>query len=94
MPAMPTRRRKAEQLGDVVEPLAVGAVAAGDVLRNLDIHARIQRRQQVELLEHETDFALPHAGALGVGEACEVVAINNDAAGIGVRQPAQHVEQS
>ena len=27
-------------------------------------------------------------------EACEIVAINHDAAGIGVRQPAQHVEQS
>ena len=54
---------------------------------------RIERGQQVELLEDESDLALAQPGALGVGELREVVAINDDVAGVGASQAAQQIEK-
>ena len=81
--------------GDALDTLAVRGVMvyAGDVARDLDVAFGGQRGQQVEFLKDEADFRAPQAGAVGVGQLGEVDAVDDDAAGVGVREPAENVEQ-
>ena len=55
---------------------------------------RIERGQQVEFLKDESDLALAHAGAFAVGERGQVVAVEHDAAAVGVGESAQKIEKS
>ena len=72
----------------IVVPLPEISCAIGD------IRTRTERRQQVEFLKYESDFALAHARALRVGERCNVIAIENHFAGIGLRQSSEQIKQS
>ena len=71
----------------------MGAVRAGDIESNINVGLRIQGGQQVELLEDESDLALAQPGAFGVGELREVVAIDDDMAGVGASQATQQIEK-
>ncbi len=68
-------------------------VVAGNVARDLDIAFGRQRRQQVELLKHETDLAAAKPGAAGVGHGGEVDAVDEHVAGVGVREAAENIEE-
>src|SRR5690348_3561346 len=83
----------AEHLGDLFEEIGIITVAAGDLARNVDVVARGECGQKVELLEDETDLALAHRRALRVRKGAEVFAINEYAAGGGPRQSAENVKQ-
>ena len=72
----------------------IAIAVAGDFLRDRDVRARVERGQQVEFLEDESDLALAHAGALGVGERGQIVAVEHDAAAIGLGQSAEKIEES
>ena len=91
---MPQTLGQAEKIGDAVEVRGIAVAVAGNfAARSSILRTRVERRQQVEFLEDESDLALAHAGALGVGERGQVVAIEHDAAAVGARQSAQKIEQ-
>src|SRR6185312_16892663 len=77
----------------LLKEFRIGSVAAGDLAGNLDVVARGERWQKIELLEDKTDFALAHRRALRIRKRGEVRAINEHAAGGGLSQPAQNVKQ-
>ena len=74
---------------------SAGAVAfARNVARDVDVAFGGQRRQQIEFLEDEADFVLRMRVRAESDSAGEVDAINHYTTRIGVRQPAQNVEQA
>src|ERR1017187_2335117 len=84
----------AQQPGDAFDVLAVVARRnACDVLRDVDIALCGQCRQQVELLEDETDLLLAHTGASRVGKGSEIDAVDQYPAAIGMREASQNIEQ-
>ena len=60
-----------------------------DIQRDLDVGTRVERRQQIELLENKSNLAFAQLGAFGVGELGEVVSVNDHVAAIGPSQSAQ-----
>ena len=70
------------------------AVGAGNVQRDIDVGARVECGQQIEFLEDESDLAFAQLGALGIGELGEIVAVDDDVAGVGARQSAQQIKES
>ena len=71
----------------------IAVAVAGNFLRDENVRARVERGQQIEFLEDESDLALAHAGALGVGERGQIVAIEHDAAAIGAGEAAQQIKK-
>src|SRR5258708_11456326 len=80
-------------IANAEEECGIAVAVAGDFLRYGDVGTCVEGGQEVELLEYEADLALAHAGALGVGEGGDVVAIQNYFAGIGAGESAEQVEQ-
>ena len=67
--------REPKHLGHHLEPVRVEAVAV-NMLRDGDIPAGIERRQQVEPLEYEANFVPSKLGTLSVVHGCEVIAVH------------------
>ena len=67
-----------QDLHYVFEILADRAVVPGDVTGDLDIFTGGQRRQEIELLENETDGALAQLGPLAFGHAGEVLSFDEN----------------
>lgn len=84
---------ESEEIADSEEEGGVAAVVAGDFLGDGDVGAGVERGQEVELLKNESDLALAQAGAFGVGECGEVVAVEDYFAGIGAGESAEEVEE-
>src|SRR5580692_4662908 len=83
-----------QQAHDLVEIRCVAiSISPGNVHRNIDVRTRIQRGQQVEFLEYESDFAFTQAGAFRVGELREVVSIDDDMARVGASQSTQKIKK-
>jgi hypothetical protein len=70
-----------------------GLAGGGDVVGELDIGLRGDSGKQVEALEDETNLGATQAGALRVGEAGEVLALNDERAGCGGGEAAEDVEE-
>src|SRR5438874_8748955 len=84
-----------QQADNFVEVLLIPpAIFAGDVAGDINVRARIEGRQQIELLEYEPNLALAHGRALGVRQFREIVAINHDPARIRTGQATEQVEES
>ena len=83
---------EAEHLGDDLKAVRVKAVAV-NVLRDGDVAAGVERRQQVEPLKNEADLVPPQLGAFGVAHGGQIVAVHQDAPPRSLRQPSQHIEQ-
>ena len=83
----------AEHPGDLLEERGIGRGQAGNVNGDLDIRARAQRRQKIEFLEDESDFALAQPGALAVGKRREIHAIDGDASRVGAGQSAEQIKK-
>ena len=66
----------------------VAIAISRNFLRHQDVRSRVQRRQQIEFLKHESDLALAHAGAFAVGECRQIVAVEHDAAAVGMSESA------
>jgi len=66
---------------------------AGVAERELDVAPRRQRREQVELLEHEADASVPDLGQLIIGHPAHVLAGQLVGAGSERVQAAQDVHQ-
>jgi hypothetical protein len=79
----------AQQISDAVKVTPVELVPASNVVGNFDVGARIEGGQQVEFLEDESNFALPHARAFGIGKLRKIVSINDDVARVSLRQASQ-----
>jgi len=85
---------QAKQCDDLVEVLPIHiAILATDLVRDGDVAHRIERRQQIELLEDKTDSAFAQSSALRVGELREVDIVDQDAATSRPSQAAENVEQ-
>ena len=63
------------------------------MLRDGDVPARVERRQQIEPLKYESDLVPAQLGAFGVAHRDQVVAVHQNAPSRGLRQPSQHVKQ-
>ena len=62
--------RESQQVGDSLQiGRVVLAFSAGDVFRDQNVGARMQRGQQVEFLKHKANLALSHRGSLGVRQS-------------------------
>ena len=85
---------QSQQIANAEEEGGIAMAVSGDLLRNGDVRTGVQRRQQVELLKYESDLALAHAGALGIGERGEIVAVEDYLAGIGAGEAAEQIEES
>ncbi len=83
---------EAEHLGDYVKAVRVEAVSM-DELRDGDIAFGCERGEQIEALKNETDFAAAEFGARGICQSGEVIAVDENFAARGLRQPADHVEK-
>src|ERR1051325_4643683 len=84
---------QSEQIRYAVEESCVPTSVPGNFLCNEDVRARIERGEQVEFLEDEADFALPHARSLSIGKLGQIVSVKYDATPIGSRQAAQQIEK-
>ena len=72
---------QAKQLNDLVEVLPIHiAILATDLVRDCDVAHRIERRQQIELLEDKTYSAFAQSSSLRVGELREVDIVDQDSA--------------
>ena len=58
-----------------IESVRIESVAMNK-LRDSDVALGGQRRQQIESLKHETDFAAAEFGALSVAHVGQIVAVN------------------
>jgi hypothetical protein len=76
---------EAEHVGDHLEPVRVEAVAV-NVLRDGDIAAGVERRQQVEPLKHEADLVLRSLVRSASLMVVKVVAVHQDAPARSLRQ--------
>ena len=85
---------EAQQIADAQKECWIAIAVSGNFLSDGNVGARVERRQQIELLENKTDFTLAHTGALGIGERREVVAIHDHFAGVSPGQSAQQIEES
>src|SRR5260370_28114487 len=69
-----------QELQNVIERWIERAILVGDMPRDFDIVARRQRRQQVVLLEDESDAGLAQLSALAIGHAQKIAAGDVNAA--------------
>src|SRR4051812_29639118 len=83
-----------EQLAEVIE---IGSIhrllAAADGVGNFDVAHGGERRQKVELLEHECDPLLAEAGAFAIVQGGEVDAIDDDSSLGRAGEASQQVEE-
>src|SRR5271166_1893767 len=85
----------AQQFSDAMNTLALCRVIrfARDIARDLDVAFRGKRRQEVEFLKNEADFAAAKTGARAIGELGEVDAVDHHPSRVGVRQATKNVEE-
>ena len=84
----------AEHIGKVGQELLVlRAMAGGDLARDLDVAARRQRGQQIELLKDKANLRLAQYGSPGVAQRGEIDAIDQNAARGCTRKPAKNIEE-
>src|SRR5580704_3183401 len=85
---------QSQQAHDFVEVRGIAIpVRPGNVYRNIDVRTRIERRQQVEFLEYESDLAFAHSRAFRIGKLREVVSVDDDAPRVGPSQSAQKIKK-
>ena len=77
---------------DDLEAVRIETVAV-NMLRDGDVAARVQRRQQIEPLKHEADLVAAQLGALRVVHGNEIVAVHQHVPARGLRQSSHHIEQ-
>src|SRR5215471_9009154 len=82
-----------EHLGDPLGEGGVGFAVSGDVGGNVNVGARAQRRQKIEFLEDESDFASAQPRTFTIRKTGEIDTIDDDAAGIGAREAADHIKE-
>src|SRR5579871_1562303 len=84
----------AKHLRDLGEELAIIAVApTADLSRYLNIVARIERRQKIELLKNEANLLLAHLRTLPIGQGCKIRTIDQHATGSSAREAAHDVKK-
>src|SRR5271157_2679271 len=79
----------AVDVGALTSPVTLPCNIAGDG----NVAFGGQGREQIELLEDESDLRLAHVCARRIGQGSEVNAVNEYATGVGLRQSAKDVEQ-
>jgi hypothetical protein len=84
--------RKAQHASDNFKAMRIETIAV-DMLGQGDIPAGIECGQQVEALEHKTNFVAAQFGALAVAHRGKIVAVEENMPASCLRQPADHVEQ-
>ncbi len=85
---------EAQQFDDLIEVGGVTiTVSASDVDGHVDVGTRVERRQEIEFLEHKSDLCLAQTCSCGVRERAEVDTINQYLAGISLGQSSNQIEE-
>src|SRR5205823_4693897 len=70
------------------------SVRSCNIASDINVGPCVECGQQIEFLENESDFALPHPGSVSVRERGKIRTINNDVSRVSPRQTAKKIEQS
>src|SRR5579872_363756 len=85
---------QSEQAHNLVEVSGITiSIGSGNIHCDFDIRTCVERRQKIEFLKYESNFALAHAGTFSVRKLCEVISIDDYTPGIGSGQPAQKIKK-
>ena len=86
--------RNPQHLRNLFQERRVNRFSARNIDGNFDIRARAERRQQIEFLEDEADFALAQSRPLAVRKARKIHAVDGHASRIRPRQSSEKIKES
>src|SRR5437016_14595492 len=70
------------------------AVRSRNIESDINVGTGIERRQQIEFLEHKPNCAMPHPSSLSVRQHGKVRTIDSDVSRVSPRQTAKKIKQS